>query len=196
MSAAARRRTIECRVVALVPVKQHAAGVLGQNRAAVKRVDDQILGIREILAGGTPQEEVTRKIDAFDLETGAARDLHVQHAQRNRDAGTPLEDFVQEAVARVLIVAGVAAELELVEKEVVQRQHLRVTLRIDARRRVGFGRDRRCSEAKAGFAAKRVELIEIRADVERRIFDSRDQQRRHRHVLVGAQCGVRESVNE
>ena len=53
------------------------------------------------------------KLIAFHVEAGAARDFHVDQRQRDRDAGAAIEHFVEEAVARIVVVRVVADEVLL-----------------------------------------------------------------------------------
>jgi len=48
----------------------------------------------------------------------------------------PVEDFVQEAVPRILVLPLVADEPQLAEQVIVQRHHPRVAFGIDPRRRL------------------------------------------------------------
>ena len=57
-----------------------------------------------------PHEEVSRKADALDRDAAAAAHLDQHHREGDGDAEAPLEDVVQEAVARIVVVVGVAAE--------------------------------------------------------------------------------------
>ena len=136
------------------------------------------------------------KVDALDLEAGTSRHLHVHDAEGNGNAGASLEDFVQKAVAGVLIVVDVPGEFQLVEEEVIQREHLCVPIGVHPRRGVGLRRDRRGAKAKTSVAPECIQLIEIGANVERGIFDLRDQQRGHRHTRIGAQRGMREAADD
>ena len=135
------------------------------------------------------------KLTPFDGQPGAPRHFHVEQRQRDRDAGAPIEHFVQEAVARILVVHLVADEAHLAEQILVQRHHLRVAIGIDSRRRLAGG-CRRVVDAAPRFLADRVELVEIRARVEGWIFDARDHQRRDGEVGVGAERGVGEAPDQ
>ena len=66
-------------------------------------------------------EEMSGKVDAVHLQTGAPRHFHVDDRQRDRDAGAAVEHFVQAAVARILVLVPVADELQRLEQIVVQR---------------------------------------------------------------------------
>src|SRR5205085_7259239 len=77
----------------------------------VERIDHQLPFREPHLA-----EEVAGKADALDVEPAAPAHLHVDDAERERDAGAPVEDLVEEAVARVVVVVVIAAEAELVEE--------------------------------------------------------------------------------
>ena len=77
----------------------------------MERVDHQLAFCQPYLA-----EKMAGKSDALDREPAAAPDLHVDDAQGERDSQASLEHFVQEAVARVVVVRLIAAEPELVEQ--------------------------------------------------------------------------------
>ena len=108
------------------------------------------------------------EVDAFDVQAGAPRHLHVDQRQRDRNPRAAIEHFVQEAVARVFVVHFVADEAHLAEQIPVQRHHLRVSIGIDIRRRVA-GRGRRVGDAAPRLAADVIELFEIGTCVERRV---------------------------
>ena len=57
-------------------------------------------------------------------DVAAPAHLHRQHGQADRDAEPPLQDLVEEAVARVLILGGVAAEALVLQEEAEQRGRL------------------------------------------------------------------------
>ena len=135
------------------------------------------------------------KVDALHVQLGAAGDFHVQHRERNRNTGPPIEHLVQKAVPRVLVVDVVADKVQLLEQVLVERHHARIPLGIDAWRR--FSRhDRRGGHPDERLAADGVQLIEIGAGVEPGALDARDHQRRDCQVGVGAQCGMREAADE
>ena len=74
-----------------MPPEPLAAGVLRQQRATVKRVDNEIVCLREPAPGRTSQQEVSWKIHAFDVYAGPPRDFHIDQRQRDRDAGAPIQ---------------------------------------------------------------------------------------------------------
>ena len=63
-----------------------------------------------------PHEEVPGQPHADDLEARPPRHLHVDHGERDGDAGAPVDHVVQEAVARVVVVLDVAAEALLARR--------------------------------------------------------------------------------
>ena len=162
-------------VLAHVAAQQLPARVLGQQRAAVMRVDDQIsvrqqafrpVEIRQPAAGGTPHEEVTREVDALGDHARSPRDFHV-HAERerNRDAGAPVEHFVEKAVARVLVLDIVADETLFAKQVIVESGHARIRFGVGVRGRVG-GHRRSRRDPLCRFTPERVELVEVRPGVE------------------------------
>src|SRR4051812_16906632 len=128
---------LECLVLAPMTPQQDTARVLGQNRAAVKGVDDQPLAA---------DQEMPGEVDALDIEPGPARDLHVDDSQRDRNAGAAIEHLVQEAVTGIAVVAAVAGELQLLEQEAIERLYSERTI------------DR--GDPQEGFAAEHVELVQ------------------------------------
>ena len=67
------------------------------------------------------------KIHALEPQTGAPSDFEVDDRQADRNAGAPIEDLVQEAVARVVVVLAITGEAELFEEVGVQRRDLAST---------------------------------------------------------------------
>ena len=65
---------------------------------------------------GAAHQEMAGEVDAVDLQPGAPRHLHVDHRERDRNAGAPVEHLVEAAVARVLVPVPVADELQLFEQ--------------------------------------------------------------------------------
>ena len=105
----------EHRFVALVAAEQVAAGVFRQQGAAVKCVDDEILRVRRPASRPAPQQKVTGEVDAFHLQAGPPRDLHVEERQGDGNAHSPVDHLVEEAVARVIVpdlVADVRSSLK------------------------------------------------------------------------------------
>ena len=173
-------------VLAGMAAEQLAARVRRQQRAAVKRVDDQIFRIRRAAPGRAAQQEVPGKIDPLHVEARPPRDLHVEQRERDRNAGAPVEHLVEAAVPRIFVVRAVADEVEIVEQEIVQRHHAGVALGIDPRRRVA-GHDGRVGQAQPRFAAEHVELVEVGTGVELRVLEPRDHQRGDRQIGIGAE---------
>jgi hypothetical protein len=93
-----------------------------------------------------------------------ARDLEVEHRQRDRDAGPAVEHVGEEAVARIVVVVGVAAEPEALEQAVADRARASDA----AVRTRDFG---------SGVAGDRVELFAIQRDIALRIVPGADQER-------------------
>ena len=74
-------------------------------------------------SAGRADQEVTGKVYAFEPQAGTSPDLEIHHRQADRNAGSPVEDFVQEAVARIVVVLAVPGEAELLEEVCVQRRN-------------------------------------------------------------------------
>ena len=64
-----------------------------------------------------PHDEMTREPHAHGLEPGPGRDRHVHDRERDRDAEPAVEHVVEEAVARIVVVLGVAPEAFFLEQE-------------------------------------------------------------------------------
>ena len=108
-------------------------------------------------------EEVTGEVHTLGEHAHAARDLEVDDRERDRNADPPVEDLAQKAVARVVVVGGVAREAEVVEQAVADRLRAH-----DA----GLG-------ALHGRRRARRDLVEQRAiafQIAPRIFPGTDQQ--------------------
>ncbi len=161
---------IERRGVSDVRAQKLAAIEFGQQRAAVERIDDQIVPVDRARRA---HQEVAGKVDAGDLEAGAARDFHVDHRETDRDPSPPVEHFVEKAVARVLVVLTVAGEALFVEQVLVEN--------LD---RLG-GRDTDTCEPGSGGVPHRVDAIEIGLRVEGRILDAGDRERGRRDIRAG-----------
>ena len=82
-----------------------------------------------------PHDEVARAARRRPTRGRRGGHLDVQRRERDRDAGAAVEHVVQEAVAGVVVVLGVAAEALLVEEVAVQRLHApRGAARLEPRR--------------------------------------------------------------
>src|SRR6266850_3643401 len=79
-------------------------------------------------------QEVPRETHALQRQAYAAADLHVQQAERNRNADATFQHLVEATVARVVVVPLVGGETEFREQELIERQDaLRVArIRLDA----------------------------------------------------------------
>ncbi|MDQ0587066.1 hypothetical protein QFZ47_001175 [Variovorax paradoxus] len=64
---------------------------------------------------------MARKADAARLQAQPLRQFHPQHRQRNGNAAARAQHGVQVAVVGVVVVVDVAAEIQVVEEELVER---------------------------------------------------------------------------
>ena len=64
---------------------------------------------------------MARKPDAPGLQVQALGQLHPQHCQRNRDTASRAKHGVEVAVVRIVVIVDVAAETQIVEKELIQQ---------------------------------------------------------------------------
>ena len=109
------------------------------------------------------------KIHPFEPQPGAAPDFEVDDGEADRDAEPAIEHFVEEAVARVVVMIAVAAEPELLVKVGVERREP------DRGRRAFVA-----LEPSGGRFPHALEAQQIRGGVERGILDSGNGQRRRR----------------
>src|SRR6202451_2322955 len=123
-----------------------------ENLAADIGIDDQLAALVDRL-----DQEMVRKGDAVEIETEAAADFEIHQRQRDRQSEPTIEDVVEKAVARVVVVLRVA--LEAFELEQKMRQQLHALDRILA------GADDRL-----GLAGERRQLVEILVEGEGGIF--------------------------
>ena len=126
-----------------------------------------------------PHQEVAGEVHAVYLESGAKPDLHVDDRQRDRNAGPAIQDFVQAAVPRILVVIAIADEPLLVEEIRVEASDAR------ERRRVAGFLDV-AADAAAGRVAHAVEPGQVGLGVESRVLDLGDDERRLRQPVPGA----------
>ena len=85
----------------------------------MERIDHELAAVELHLA-----EEMAGKADAVDAQAAAAADLHEDDAERQRNSRPPIEDFIEKAVARVVVVVAIPAVPELVEQVAVQASDL------------------------------------------------------------------------
>ena len=111
-----------------------------QQRAAVERIDQQVLVDRQIgRLLRRPDQEMARKIHAFEPESGPRRDLQIDDRECDRNARAPRHDVVEKAVARIVVARFVAAEAFLVEQQHVERRDAIERARAIAERREPLG---------------------------------------------------------
>src|SRR5207245_1266835 len=110
---------VEGGFLADVLAEQMAAVDLREQRPGVKRIDD------DVFAGARPNEKVPGEVHAFEAESRAAPDLEIDGGQADRNAEPAIEHFIQEAVARVVVVLAIAAESELFVQVRVERRDVR-----------------------------------------------------------------------
>ena len=121
-----------------------------------------------------PQQEVAGEVHARDSQPGAARDLEVHHREADGDAGAAVEDLVQEAVARIVVVLPVAAKPELVVEVLVERAQGGVEGHAG-----GPADPRRDASSPIRSSSSRYGAV-----VERRILHARDREGRRRQALA------------
>ena len=86
-----------------------------QHGAAIEGVEQHRIG-----AHVGAHDEVAGQSDAQDAQPHAPADLHHEHGQRDGNPEPAVEDVVETAVARIVVVLAVAAEAFLFEEELAQ----------------------------------------------------------------------------
>ena len=66
------------------------------------------------------QQKMPGKIDAVDVHARPPRDLEIDDREADRDAGAAVEDFVEEAVPRVVVPVAISGEALIVVQVFVQ----------------------------------------------------------------------------
>src|SRR5438445_8302334 len=92
---------------------------LGLRRAARERVEHQ-----RAAAQAQAHQEVPGEGHAFERQPDAPAELHIEDRKADRSAGLAVDHLVQVAVARIVIVVGIAPVAEVIEEELVERHHL------------------------------------------------------------------------
>ena len=110
-------------------------------------------------------------------DSRAARDLDQDEREGDRNAGAAIDHFVEERVARVVVVRAVAAKTELVVEQVEKVRY--------ARRHDGLARCRDLPRAwirktSATSRAEIVEPLEVHGHVELRVVGLGEKQRHTR----------------
>lgn len=98
---------------------------------------------------------------------------HLDQDQRegNGDAEAPVQDVVQKAVPRIVVLLGVPPEPLLLEEELAQA--------VEAAERIALGS---CGFGPRGQAVK---AVEVRPDIQVRILRPGDQERRQSQIDLG-----------
>ena len=105
-----------------------------------------------------------RKRYALHLQSDAAADFDINQRERKRDAALAVQNFVEKAVARIVVIRGVAGEAVLIKQKTVERND-------------GIGRADVGTQPTLERRGHLVEPRQIRCDVEIGILLARDQQR-------------------
>ena len=122
--------------------------------AAVERVDEH----RRVDL--VAQQEVAGHADADERHADAAADLHREHRERDRDADAAVEHLVEERVARVVVVVGVAGKPPLPNRWATSPSRVGVAAPRRRGRRGGRGRRRRRAPGSAWAAMQQRGLVE------------------------------------
>src|SRR5262249_32099134 len=139
---------------------QLAAFLFGQQPSAIERVDQNLVFVvREF------DDEVSGQSYSEDLQPDPPGNLQIKDRERYRDSRSAVDHVIEEAVARVEIVLGIAAEPQFAKEQVAEAHY--------SRERVGAK-----IIARSGQVGDRADLIQIVLDIETRILFSRDEQSR------------------
>ena len=112
-----RRRRQECRIegrfLAQMPPQQPAAILLGENRACVERIHNQVFHFPR--SGKGPHQEVAGEVDALRGGGPAPRaDLQVDDGEADRNArGGGRAPRSENCCSRIVVVIAIAAEAQL-----------------------------------------------------------------------------------
>ena len=117
LSGALQHRRVQHVDADVRPQQPRAVGIR-QHGATVERIDDQRLAVGAFVRlRRAAHEEMAGEVHALHCQAGTAGDLDEDDGERDWNPGTPFDDVVQEAVARVFILLTVAGEPELPEEE-------------------------------------------------------------------------------
>src|SRR5687767_7414044 len=130
-----------------------------QDLSSVEGIENDLLASAHVF-----HQEVTGQSDACNWERKAACDFQIDGRQGDRYSHAALENVVEEAVSRIVVVFGVASESQFVEQHAIDR-----TDRVNRRVGGSFGPDAVCNL---------VQLVDIRSDFELGIFLASHQQSR------------------
>ena len=107
--------------------------------------------------------------NASHREAQPLRQLHPQHRQGDGDTTARAHQHLHEAVVRVVVIVDVAAEVQILKKELIENAQLL--------QRAGIHRN-----AALDAGQKLVRIIQYRLDIQVRVF-----------VLCQADCGFKQS---
>ena len=170
-------------VVAGMPREQVSTHALTEQCATVVCIDDQIARVARAVRASAADQKVAWEVDAFHFDPCPLGHFHVYQRQRDRNAGSTVQYFVQEAVARVVVLRIVADESLIVEQEGVQREHTREKCGVDVWRNFLSWR-RGGGHAATRFATERIESVEVDGCVELGVCDASDHEGGNGEVWV------------
>lgn len=135
-----------------------------EDRAAVERIEED-----PALSRLEADDEVRGEPDAVNGQPQAPADLDQDEGEGDRDAEAPVQDVVEKAVPRVVVLLRVPPEPLLLEQELAEA--------VKAAERVVL--------PDAGLQRQPVEPLQILWDVQVRILGLGDQERRPRQIELG-----------
>src|SRR5262249_24546049 len=80
--------------------------------AAAERVEQH-----DLVVDASAHAEMARQADALDLQADSPADLHDEHREGDRYAEAAVEDVVETALARIVVVGRIPAKADLVEQD-------------------------------------------------------------------------------
>ena len=131
-------------------------------------VDDQILRARRRAVRTARNRKCPGKLIPSTCRP-ARLATSMSAGEHDGTASAPVEDVVEEAVARILVLSGIADEAQLAEQVVVERHDAGIVVGVDVPRRLA-GRRGRARHSTPGCTCRNIQSIEIRGGVERRMW--------------------------
>jgi hypothetical protein len=121
--------------------------------------------------GVKPHDEVGREADPVDGQPEPSPDFDQDQREGDRDAEAPIQDVVEEAVPRIVVLLGVAPEPLLLEEELAQAMEPVERAAPPAER--------------LGPRGQAVQSPQMLPDIQGRVLRPGDQQRRSGQIQLG-----------
>lgn len=143
------------------------ASLGSQDGPAVERVQQDPAPLFRLKS----HDEVGREADAVDRQPDPPADLDQEQAERDRDAEAPVENLVEKAVSRIVVLLDVSAESLLLEEKLANA--VKAAERVLPR------------TSGPGGGGEAVQPAEVRPDVQVGVLRSGDEQRGGRQIDLG-----------